>query len=299
MQPIYLDHNSTTPLDPAAAAAMLECQQAGFANPESQHQPGRRARQMLEDARDEIAAILRADLSGRTPDRLIFTSGGTEANNLALFGMIGPLAVAAGANERGLGSSPPVGRLVISAIEHPSVAQPAAALADAGWQIDRLPANSDGTVQVDSVDLLAKPPRLVSVMLANNETGVIQPVRRLAQVAASAGVPVHTDAAQAVGKIPVHFRDLGVAALSCAAHKFHGPRGIGALIVRGDVTLEPLLFGGFQQQGSRAGTEPVALAVGMATALRSFEREQVDRIERITKLRQQFEAAPSRAGPAR
>ncbi len=286
MQSIFLDHNSTTPLAPEAAAAMAECQSCGYANPESQHHLGRRARQLLEEAREEIARILGADLSGRTPDRVIFTSGGTEANNLALLGLAG------------LWSAGPPGRMVISAIEHPSVSKPAEALERRGWQVDRLAAGESGVVCAEQfAAVLDRRPRVASVMLANNETGVIQPIGQLAELAAAARVSLHTDACQAAGKIAVNFRQLGVAAMSVAAHKFHGPRGIGALIVRGDLALEPMLFGGFQQQGFRPGTESVALAVGMAAALVAFERENDDRVRRIAMLRDRLESAIRAAWP--
>ncbi len=275
MQSIYLDHNATTPLLPEVQAAMADCAFTAFANPESQHQPGRQARRLLEDARDAIATLLGADLSGPQPDRLIFTSGGTEANNLALFGLaIGP-------------------RIAISANEHPSVNRPAAELTRRGGRLDQLPVSADGVVSIESFETLLGEPEplgLASVMLANNETGVLQPVEQLAKLAAAAGVRLHTDAAQAVGKLPVDFRRLGVAALSCAAHKFHGPRGIGALLVRGDVKLNPQLWGGFQQQGLRPGTECVALAVGMQTALTIFARQQHERQARLARLRDRFEA---------
>ena len=272
MQPIYLDHNATTPILPEVAAAMAECQLAAFANPESQHQLGRRARRALEDAREGIAEILGAELTGRQPDLVIFTSGGTEANNLALLGLSGGLNSAAG-------------RIIVSSIEHPSVAEPARFLARRGWQVDHLPVSRDGIIEKGDI-LLYLPesqaggaaesgksgmsPFLVSVMLANNETGVIQPIRELAAACRAAGVPLHTDAVQAVGKVPVNFRELGVTAMTIAAHKFHGPRGIGALIVRGGTPLAPQMFGGFQQNGLRPGTEPVALAVGMHAALKSL-----------------------------
>jgi cysteine desulfurase len=302
MDSIYLDHNATTPLLPEVAAAMAECQSASFANPESQHQLGRRARRALEEAREGIAAILGADLNGRQPDLVVFTSGGTEANNLALLGLSG-------------GLNPAAGRIIISSIEHPSVAEPARFLARRGWQVERLPVSQHGVTRVEKGDILlnwpedraegADEPRksrmspfLVSVMLANNETGVIQPIRELAAVCHAADVPLHTDAVQAVGKVPVNFRELGVTAMTVAAHKFHGPRGIGALIVRGGTPLEPQLFGGFQQHGIRPGTEPVALAVGMHTALRIFAREQPERRERITRLRDRFEAALLEAYPS-
>ncbi|HEV2971545.1 MAG TPA: cysteine desulfurase family protein [Pirellulales bacterium] len=302
MQPIYLDHNATTPLLPEVADAMAECQSAGFANPESQHQLGRRARQLLEDAREGIAENLGADLSGREPDRLIFTSGGTEANNLALFGLTGALSAAPA-------------RIIISSIEHPSISQPAEFLSRRGWHLNRLPVSRDGVCEKGDILLFKTGPTaarsnseksgmspffplVASVMLANNETGVIQPIRELAALAHAAGVPLHTDAVQAVGKVPVHFRELGVAAMTVAAHKFHGPRGIGALILHGGVQLNPLLFGGFQQQGLRPGTEPVTLAVGMHAALRIFAREQTDRCERMTLLRDRLEQSLLTAWPS-
>ena len=281
LPPIYLDHNSTTPPLAEVLSAMAECQQSAYANPESQHQLGRRARQVLEEAREGIANLLGAEMGGRRPDRLIFTSGGTEANNLALFGLSG--------------STP--GLIVLSAIEHPSIARPAEALSRRGWQVKRIGSSASGVVSVEQfAALLADAdstdgrPRLASIMLANNETGVLQPVGRFAALARSAGVPLHTDAAQAVGKVPVDFRRQGVSALSTAAHKFHGPRGIGALLLRGDVPLEPLHWGGFHQDGLRPGTECVALAVGMHVALASFQREQSARCERIARLRDRFEA---------
>ena len=286
--PIYLDHNSTTPTLSEVLTAMAECQQSVYANPESQHQLGRRARKVLEEAREGIARLLGAEMGGRKPDRLIFTSGGTEANNLALFGLAG--------------AAP--GTIVVSAIEHPSVARPAEALARRGWRVKRIGASAAGVVSVEQFTALLAEctasndrPRLVSIMLANNETGIVQPVEQFAELARAAGVPLHTDAAQAAGKLPVDFRRLGVAALSCAAHKFHGPRGIGALLLRGEVTLEPQLWGGFHQEGLRPGTECVALAVGMHVALASFQREQAARIERITRLRDRFEAAIRRGWP--
>jgi cysteine desulfurase len=287
MQPIYLDHNATTPLLAEVAAAMAECQASGFANPESQHQLGRRARRILEDAREGIAEMLGVDLHTRPADRLIFTSGGTEANNLAIFGLSG-----------GSTSRAP-GRVVTSSIEHPSISQTTKALLRHGWIVDVLPASTSGVVCVDRFEsLLAQRPRLVSVMTANNETGVIQPIGELVTLAAAAEVPLHTDAVQAVGKIPVNFRDLGVAAMTIAGHKFNGPRGIGALVVRGDVPLDPILFGGFQEEGLRPGTQSVALVVGMHVALACFHREQVERLARIARLRDRLEAAVVAAWPS-
>ncbi len=235
MQPIYLDFNSTAPLLPEVAAALADAYAAGYANPASQHTAGRRARQVLEDTREEIARLLGADSS----DQLLFTSGGTEANNLALFGMI---------------DATRPGRIVISAIEHPSVTAAADSLTRLGWQIDKLSIDSSGIVRLDHLDklLAAEPlPKLVTVMLANNETGVLQSIPEIVRRCARAGVPVHTDASQAIGKIPVNFRALAVAAMTVSPHKFHGPRGIGGLLVKHGIPLQSLLRGATQQFGLR------------------------------------------------
>lgn len=271
---IYLDNNATTPLHPDVLAAMSACWSAQPLNPASQHRVGRRAQRLLEDAREAIARLLDAD---PVRDRVIFTSGGTEANNLALFGLAAARA----------------GKTVVSAIEHPSILAAAEELTRRGGATVRLDVSPDGVVCAEHLrDLLdASPTRLVSAMLVNNETGVVQPVAKLAELCRGAGVPLHTDAAQAVGKLPVSFRRLGVAAMTVAAHKLHGPAGVGALIVRGDVPLTPILFGGAQQLELRPGTEPVALAVGMQRALelwrekaeirRQFLQQQRDRLEAL------------------
>ncbi len=278
---IYLDHNATSPLLPEVAAAMARCHAAGYANPASQHRAGRRARQVLEDAREGIAAFLGADLTSAQGDTLIFTSGGTEANNLALFGLVGETPC----------------RIAISAIEHPSVAEPAKELRRRGWQVDVLPVTREGVLNVgdslcESLQLAERVDHtLVSVMLGNNETGAIQPIARLAAMCQETGALLHTDAVQAVGKIPVHFRQLGVPAMTVAAHKFGGPRGIGALVLRHGVKLRPRLFGGFQQAGLRPGTEDVALAVGMHAALSLWQREAAERTRRLTELRDRLEHA--------
>jgi cysteine desulfurase len=286
MDSIYLDHNATTPTRPEVLEAMLRCSRQGLANPASQHRPGQQAHRLLEDAREKAAAILGAELAGPQPDRLIFTSGGTEANNLAVLGL-----------SRAAARGQP-GQVIISSIEHPSVFQPAEHLLDEGWRVDTLPVNRDGVVRVEPlVAILTPRTRLVSVILGNHETGVLQPVEQLAPICQAAGVPLHTDAVQVVGKLPVHFRALGVSALSLAAHKFQGPLGIGALLLRAGVPLEPLLFGGHQQGGLRPGTESLALVVGMATALELWQQEQEAHRQRLTALRERFEQG-LRAGTA-
>jgi cysteine desulfurase len=279
---IYLDHNSTTPMLPQVAAAMAECYAAGYVNPASQHALGRQARQRLEAAREAVARHMGAATSGMAADRVIFTSGGTEANNLAVLGL------AAAAERR---TSPPH-EAILSAIEHPSVARCGELLAQRGWRIRLAPVDRHGQVLVDVfAQLLSPQTRFASVMLANNETGVAQPVAELASLCAANGMPLHTDAVQAVGKIPVDFTQLGVSALTLAAHKVHGPVGVGALVLRHGVVVEPLMVGGFQQEGLRPGTEAVALAVGLQAALELAARDQPSRGETMQALRDRLQAA--------
>ena len=286
MDSIYLDHNATTPIHPKVVDAMVRCHSEIYGNPASQHRPGQRAKAVLEDAREKIAEILGADLSPPRRDRVIFTSGGTEANNLAVLG----IALAAGVIP---------GRIVISAGEHQSIIGPAEHLLERGWQLDTLGLSPQGVVRVERLGpLLAEETRLASVLMGNHETGVLQPVGELASICTRAGIPLHTDAVQVVGKMPVNFRELGVAAMTVSAHKFRGPVGIGALVVQGDIPVAPLLFGGHQQLGLRPGTEPVALAVGMAAALGKHRREHgQQQAKRLRSLRDRFEGELQAALP--
>jgi cysteine desulfurase len=306
MQSVYLDNNATTFLHPEVAEQMAAALRAGYGNPASQHATGRRARRVVENAREEIAEML-----GAAPqDRLIFTSGGTEANNLALRGIAAssrlsshrPFAPASVSRTQPLATepAPPIsrGKIVVSAIEHASVHDCCRAMAEAGWEVIVLPVNVHGQVTIDALrQRLADDLRLICVMLGNNETGILQPVAQLAALAAEHQIPLHTDAVQAVGKIPVDFRKLNVTSLSFCAHKFHGPRGIGGLLVRDRVAVEPLMQGGFQQGGLRPGTEPVELIVGMAAALRLWKQEAESRQARLMALRDRFEQTLCEAAP--
>ena len=288
MNSIYLDNNSTTPIDPRVVEAMVRVERDGLANPASQHHLGRRARRLLEEAREGIASLLGADVTSFHADQLIFTSGGTEANNLALFGL--SAARQASTSDRS--------QVIVSAIEHPSVLESAKVLEGRGCPVVRLGVSTDGVVDEQALQAaLQQPTAIVSVMLANHETGVLQPVERLASLCSIANVPMHTDAVQAVGKHPVNFRALKVSALTLTAHKFHGPPGIGALLLRNDSKLEPTLFGGFQQGGLRPGTEPVALAIGFHEALRLAHVEQQERVERMARLRDELARALREAFP--
>ena len=276
-RPIYLDHNATTPLLPEVIEAMRACYAEPCLNPASQHEFGRRARRRLEDTREHIGELVGAKVVGRDADTILFTSGGTESNNLAL-------------RSRAGASPPPSSRILTSHIEHPSITALTDEFSRQGYQIDQLPVDRNGVLHVDALaEALHPETRLVLAMLANNETGVLQPVAELTAIAHERGIPLHTDATQAVGKIPVNFRALGAATMTFAAHKFHGPIGIGALVIRHGVTLAPQLFGGFQQAGLRPGTESVALAVGMLTALELAHADLEARRQRLTALRDDFE----------
>jgi cysteine desulfurase len=288
-EPIYLDHNATTPLLPEVAEAMQKCWAEPLLNPASQHALGRRARRVLEDSRDRIAELLGAKTTGADADRVVFTSGGTESNNLAIRGILlrSGLSFVDGPPAKAQSS-----HLLISAAEHPSISTLANELHRHGLDFDHIPMTSHGTLRLDLLQRLLRPDTaLVAALLGQNETGVLQPIAELASICSARGIPLHTDAAQVVGKLPVNFRELGVATMTVAAHKFHGPIGIGALVVRGGGELQPLLFGGFQQAGLRPGTEPVALVVGMRQALEMWDAERVERTNRMCELRDRFERA--------
>ena len=275
MDQIYLDNNSTTKMLPEVAEVINQAHRAGYVNPASQHQSGQRARRALEDARQRIVRLLGGETTGLHPDRLIFTSGGTESNNLALRGLV---AEARDAN------------IVISPIEHPSIAETAIQLDRAGVEVRHLPLDCDGVVRVNQLEsFLDQRTRLVSVMLGNHETGVLQPVKEIARIARARGVLVHCDGVQAVGKISVDFRALGVDALTVSAHKLHGPVGIGGLLLRDDVFPVPMMAGGFQQHGIRPGTESVAPARGFLRALELYAEQAVESERQMRSLRDMLE----------
>jgi cysteine desulfurase len=245
--PTYLDHNATTPLDPAVREAMLPYLDARFGNASSRHEYGRQARAAIDTARAQVASAV-----GAHPTEVIFTSGGAEANNLML---------------KGAAATMRPSMLAISQVEHPCVREPARQLERQGWQVHRLAVDEHGViVENDFAACLDARPRLVSVMAANNETGVLQPIAQLAQQARKAGAWFHTDAVQALGKIALDFRALGVNAMTLSAHKIYGPLGAGALIVDKRVELAPLIAGGGQERGLRSGTENVPAIVGFGAA---------------------------------
>ncbi|MGH8378041.1 MAG: cysteine desulfurase family protein [Gammaproteobacteria bacterium] len=272
---IFLDHNATTPLDPRVLDAMLPWLRGIHGNPSSVHRYGREARTALDRARAQVAALVNAQ-----PAQVVFTGGGTEADNLAL---------------RGVCHGKPHGRLLVSASEHAAVLETAEALAAQGWQLERIPVDGQGRIDPGTLDkLLDKDVRLVSVMLANNETGVIQDVRSVVEGVHQYDALMHTDAIQATGKIPVDFPALGVDLMTLSAHKLNGPRGVGALILNRRVDLVPLVTGGGQEQGLRGGTENLAGIIGFGQAAELACAELESRIAHTRSLRDQLEAGLKR-----
>lgn len=270
---IYFDHNATTPVDPLVIEAMAAAAVEYPGNPASQHQLGRAARRRLDEIREQIGTLLGAHVLDRVADEIVFTSGATEANNLAIRGLAGPTPV----------------RVLVSSVEHPSVLQVADQLAVQGYDVVKIPVDTDGVVDLGALArLLEKPTRLVSVMFGNHETGGCQPVDKIGELCQAAGALFHTDAVQSVAKVPLDFQSLGATAMTLSAHKFHGPRGVGALIMRHGTPLVPQLFGGPQQHGLRPGTESVALPAGMLKAL-EVAREDTSAAERIRSLRDDLE----------
>jgi len=249
MPPIYLDYNASTPIDPAVAAAMQPFLKEAFGNPSSGHWASTPAKAALERASTQVAALI-----GAAPDEIVFTSGGSEANNLAIKGtFFAP-------NRHGA-------HIITSAIEHPAVLAPCRFLERFGASITYVPVDRTGCVDPDDVRRAITPQTtLVSIMHANNEVGTIQPIQEISEIAREHGIRFHTDAAQSVGKISTNVNELSVDLLSIAGHKLYAPKGVGALYVRRGLELEPVIHGAGHESGRRAGTESALLAVGLGTA---------------------------------
>lgn len=277
MEPVYFDHNATTPVADEVWERMLPFFRQHYGNASSRHGFGRQARQAVEEAREQVAHAV-----GAHPSQVIFTSGGTEANNLAIKGVAGWMKP---------------GTLAVSSIEHPCVTQPARDLRRQGWKLKEIAVDAECRLDLDDLDrTLAESPALVSVMLANNETGAVQEVAEVARRARQKGVLVHTDAVQALGKMALDFAALGVDLMTVSAHKIYGPKGAGALIVDKRVELVSLLSGGGQERGYRSGTENVSAIVGFGAACEGIS----DRLARVLqdgpRLRNRLEAGLKEAG---
>jgi cysteine desulfurase len=270
MEYAYFDHNATTPVDERVLDAMLPYLRGRYGNASSRHGLGTAARQAVNTAREQIAALVNVQ-----PSQVVFVSGGTEANNLFIKGVAGYLKPS---------------QIAVSAIEHPCVARPAQELARQGWKLRKLAVGRDGAIDVaDAERALKEPTGIVSVMLANNETGVIQDVAAVAGLARDAKAWMHTDAVQALGKIPVDFAALGVHAMTISAHKLYGPKGAAALVIDRRLQLKPVIHGGGHEQGLRSGTENVAAIVGFGAACALAAECMRDLAPRLEAMRARLE----------
>ena len=273
MRSIYLDYNATTPIAPAAQEAMLPFLAEYYGNPSSHHALGRASHEAVEDARFRVARLLGADRG-----EIVFTSGGTESNNLAVVGVA--------LRQAAVGS----GHLVISAIEHPAILQPAKFLESMGFDVTLVECDAEGVVHPEAVEAAIRDDTfLVSVMHANNEIGTIEPIRSISEVCRDLGVLLHTDAAQSVGKISTHVTDLGVDMLSLAGHKMYAPKGVGALYVRQGTRLNPVLHGAGHERGLRPGTENVSHIVALGRAASVAKHNLAEAGERMAMLRDRLE----------
>ncbi len=269
---IYLDHNATTPVDPQAAATMTHIMEEEFGNPSSAYTLGKRVKEAVEAHRDKVARLM-----GARGGEITFTSGGSESNNMVLKGIIDL-------------KDPGASHIITSAVEHPAIINTAQYLRELGVEVTVLPVDRDGRVDPDDVKkAIHSRTALITIMLANNETGTLQPIREISAIAREKGVPLHTDAAQALGKIPVDVEDLGVDFLTVAGHKLYAPKGIGALYMREGLHLTPLIHGGGQEGGRRAGTENTVLSIGLGVACQVAEMRLHEDFQEMTAMRGRFQ----------
>lgn len=263
---IYLDNNASTPPDPEVSDAVFAALRREYGNASSGHAAGRRARELVESSRAAIAGFL-----GCLPGEFFFVSGGTEANNLAILGC----ALAAGR-----------GHIITSSIEHPSVLGPCRHLASAGFSLSEVPPDRDGIVNIDALKkAVRKDTVLISVMHANNETGVLQPIAGIGRIAKEMGIPFHVDAAQSIGKTPLSLAESDIDLLTVAPHKFYGPKGVGGLFVRSGVKISALFYGAGHERGLRPGTENVPAIAGFAKACQLAQRDLKKRVTHTQALR--------------
>ncbi|MBC8376474.1 MAG: cysteine desulfurase [FCB group bacterium] len=277
---IYLDYNATTPIDPMVFEAMEPFYHSHFGNASSNHSLGKYNRQAIDFAREQVAGLL-----GCQPEEIIFTSGGSESNNMALKG------IASSRSSQGQ-------HIIVSQVEHPAILNVVQYLQRGGFRITYLPVDGQGVVRADDLEeIITSKTILVSVMHANNEIGSIQPINELAEIAHAAGAVFHTDAAQSVGKIPVDVSDLGCDLLSVAGHKLYAPKGVGAIYIKGGVNLEPLIHGANHENGMRAGTENVAQIVGLGMAAEIASQKLESERLRLQNLRDRLQASLKQAFP--
>lgn len=267
MNSAYFDHSATTPVDSRVASAMIEMLTGNFGNPSSVHQWGRQAREAVDQARQQVAALI-----GASPGEIIFTSGGTEADNLAILGYVNAC-------------TKPGKHLITSAIEHHAVLDTMHYLEKLGYELTILPVNADGLVELPQLEAALRDDTiLISIMHANNEVGTIQPISEISKLAHARGILLHTDAVQSAGRIPVDVNELGVDLLTLSAHKFYGPKGIGALYIRKGVRIAPLVHGGGQERKWRSGTENVPGIVGLGAAAELAKAELDARTAHLKEL---------------
>jgi cysteine desulfurase len=280
MNRVYLDFNATTPVEPAVLDAMLPYFSGEFANAASIHTPGQRARAAVETAREQVAALI-----GARSQEIVFTSGGTESDNHAIFGIVSSSFTSFTSST----SSPHV---ITTAIEHEAVLNTCQALEKQGARVTYLPADHQGQIDLDDLRRAIRPETiLITIMHANNELGTVQPLQEIGRIATEADVYFHTDAVQSAGKIPIDVKTLQVDLLSISGHKFYAPKGIGALYIRGGTRLRQLLYGGHHQRGFRPGTENVAGIVGLGKAAEISRKSLAEDAQRISALRDKLQQA--------
>jgi cysteine desulfurase len=281
MNRVYLDHNATTPVEPDVLQAMLPYLSGEFGNAASIHTFGQRARAAVETAREQVAALI-----GARPQEIVFTSGGTEADNHAIFGVAQAPIGASGA----AGTASVHKHIITTSIEHEAVLNTCQALEKRGVEVSYLPVDRDGLVSLDQMRrAIRKETVLITVMQANNELGTVQPLAEIGRIAAESDVYFHTDAVQSAGKLPIDVNALRLDLLALSGHKFYGPKGVGALYIRGGTRLQQLLYGGHHQRGFRPGTENVAGIVGLGKAAEIAGKSLADDAARISGLRDQLE----------
>lgn len=285
MSRVYLDFNATTPVEPQVLDAMLPFFSADFANASSIHTPGQRARAAVEIAREQVASLI-----GARPQEIVFTSGGTESDNHAIFGIVGPLVAQPILAVRVSAAQPTAPHIITTTIEHEAVLNACQALEKQGVSVTYLPVDREGLVDPDSVRRTIRPETiLITIMQANNELGTVQQLEEIGSTAKEHKIYFHTDAVQSAGKIPIDVNSLNVDLLSLSGHKFYAPKGVGALYVRSGTRLRQLLYGGHHQRGFRPGTENVAGIVGLGKAAEIARNSLTDDAKRVSALRNKLE----------